>query len=115
MLIKSYFIHLYIALSFSVPPSFTSKPGNQSVTEGDETIFHCTATGNPTPKITWLKDGKTVASGDHYKFTANRNQSGKYWCSAENGLDVYINTSVYLDVQCKCKKERVRSYWKMSN
>ena len=90
-------------MSFPVPPSFTSKPGNQTVKEGDETTFHCTATGNPTPTITWLKDGKTVASGDPFEFTANRNQSGKYWCSAENGLDVYINSSVYLDVQCKYK------------
>ena len=90
-----------VALSFPVPPSFTSKPGNQNVKEGDETEFLCTATGNPNPTITWLKDGKTVASGDSFKFTASRNQSGKYWCSAENGLDVYINTSVYLDVQCK--------------
>ena len=90
-----------VVLSFSVPPSFKSKPSNQTVKEGDEAIFDCTARGNPTPKITWQKDGKPVASGDSYKFTANRNQSGQYWCSAENGLGLAINMSAYLDVQCK--------------
>ena len=31
----------------------------------------------------------------------NRNHSGEYWCTAENGLDVQINASAKLDVQCK--------------
>ena len=26
---------------------------------------------------------------------------GKYWCTAENGLDVTVNASAYLGVQCK--------------
>ena len=69
--------------------------------ENQDITFHCTATGNPTPKITWIKDGKTVAQGDSWSFTAKRNHSGKYWCSAENGLDMTANSSAYLDVQCK--------------
>ena len=80
---------------------FTSTPVNQTVREGDETTFHCIATGNPTPVITWLKDGKTVATGEAVTLTANRNDSGQYLCSAENGLGVNINASFDLDVQCK--------------
>ena len=90
-------------LFFSVPPSFTTIPINQTVNEDDQTIFHCAATGNPTPRITWYKDGIIVGEGDPLGFDTKRNDSGEYWCSAENGLDVYINTSVYLDVQCKWK------------
>ena len=85
---------------FAVPPSFTSKPVDQTVKEGDETTLHCTATGNPTPNITWIKDGMAVAFGETFKFSANRTKSGTYWCSVENGLNVAVNTSVSLDVQC---------------
>ena len=73
------------------------------MTEGDKATFHCNATGNPTPKITWIKDGKTVASGYTLNFETNRNQSGKYWCSADNGLDPPVNASASLDVQCENK------------
>ena len=63
--------------------------------------FHCTAPGNPTPKITWTKDGITVGLGERLSFEANRDHSGKYWCSAENGLDITVNASASLNVQCK--------------
>ena len=69
--------------------------------ENKQLTLHCTAIGNPTPKITWTKDGNTVAQGDTMSFKANRNHSGKYLCSAENGLDITVNASAYLDVQCK--------------
>ena len=91
---KHYFI-------IAVPPSFTIVPSDQTVKEGDETTFHCTATGNPTPKITWSKDGKTVASSDTLEFAANRNHSGEYWCSAQNGIKASVNASARLNVQCK--------------
>jgi len=81
--------------------SFSSTPVNQTVREGDKTTFHCTATGNPTPVITWQKDAKTVGSGETLTLTAKRNHSGHYLCSAENGLGVTINASADLDVQCK--------------
>ena len=97
---------LFLSL-VAVPPGFTATPVDQTVHENDEAIFHCTATGNPTPTITWLKDGKTVATGDTWRFSAKRNQSGKYWCSAENGFDVNINASVLLDVQCKFEKSLI--------
>ena len=89
-------------LSFvTVHMSFTTIPSDQTIREGDKTTFHCTATGNPIPKITWLKDGRTVATGNTLSFTANRSQSGRYWCLANNGLDLKINASALLDVQCK--------------
>lgn len=86
---------------FTVPPSLTTKPSDQTVTENQEVTFKCTATGNPTPTVKWVKDGKTVTEGDILRFKANRTHSGKYWCTAENGLSITVNTSAYLDVQCK--------------
>ena len=89
----------------SVPLSFASRPTNQTVIEGTNTTFHCTVTGNPTPTITWMKDGKFVAEGHTLSFETNRNDSGKYWCLATNGLGDTINTTVNLDVQCKFGRE----------
>lgn len=93
----------YDLSSVTVPVSFISTPVDQTVRAGDETTFHCTATGNPTPVITWIKDGKTMTSGETLTFTASRDHSGQYLCSAENGLGVNINASAHLEVQCKIK------------
>lgn len=84
-----------------VPPNLITTPSNITVVEGTTAKFHCNATGNPIPKITWLKDGKTVGEGSTLSFTADRNNSGKYLCLADNGLSSTVNATAYLDVQCK--------------
>ena len=95
-----------------VPPSFTKRPSNQTVVEGTNVTFLCTATGNPTPTVTWMKDGSSVAEGETLGFETSRNDSGKYWCLAKNGLGEAINTTVYLDVQCKFKKKQEKYFHK---
>ena len=95
-----------------VPPSFTTRPSNQTVVEGTNVTFLCTATGNPTPTVTWMKDGSSVAEGETLGFETSRNYSGKYWCLAKNGLGEAINTTVYLDVQCKFKKKQEKYFHK---
>ena len=87
--------------SYSVEPSLITTADNQTVIEGTKVTFYCNASGNPSPKITWSKDGKILTEGETLSFEANRNQSGEYWCSAENGLSVTVNASAHLDVQCK--------------
>ena len=42
-----------------------------------------------------------MTQGDQLIFETNRNQTGKYWCLAENGLNSTVNASASLDVQCK--------------
>ena len=84
-----------------VSSGFTTLPSDQTVMEGEEVTFYCAATGNPAPSITWTKDGNTLASGNTLKFTALKNDSGEYLCSAENGVELAINASAHLDVQCK--------------
>ncbi|RMX60524.1 hypothetical protein pdam_00001441, partial [Pocillopora damicornis] len=57
-----------------------AKPTDKIITEGKfVTSFHCVATGNPTLKITWTKDGKTVGEGDTLNFETNGTQSGEYY------------------------------------
>ena len=86
---------------FLVSPTLTTKPSTQRVIENEKVTFHCSATGNPTPNITWTKDGKIVGKGDTLSFVTDRNHSGEYWCSAENGLKTIANASAVLDVLCK--------------
>ena len=79
----------------------TLSPKDQTIMEGTTATFFCNATSDPTSKITWTKDGKTVGEGDTLSFVTERNQSGEYWCSADNGLTSTLNASVNLDVQCE--------------
>ena len=76
-------------------------PSDRTVLEGNTATFHCAAAGNPAPKITWMKDGKTVSQEQTLNIETHRNDSGKYWCLAENGLNSTVNASAMLDVQCK--------------
>ena len=42
-----------------------------------------------------------MTTGAKLSFEAFRNNSGQYWCSADNGLNSTANASAYLNVQCE--------------
>jgi hemicentin len=65
---------------------------------GDKLTIECTAKGHPTPKITWLRDGKVLSNKDGFEIKtdqttghsffiipqAHTKHSGKYECKIEN-------------------------------
>ena len=71
--------------------------------EGNPATFTCTADGNPTPRYTWLKDGKPVASKQTFSIgTVSYASAGMYVCVANNAIENGIKTnsaSAYLKVE----------------
>ncbi|KAL3871612.1 hypothetical protein ACJMK2_039603 [Sinanodonta woodiana] len=78
-------------------PEFTKRPANQRVIEGERAVFECMATGNPAPSMSWVKDfqKEILVTGLYYEVhdngtlvinAARVEDSGIYWCYAENIL-----------------------------
>ena len=45
-------------LLLTVKPKFKVRPVNTTVIEGQTTMIHCLATGEPTPTIQWDRNGR---------------------------------------------------------
>ena len=90
---------------------FEIKPKNETVNEGGNVTFQCNATSNPSPTLSWTKNGNAinqssnniVLSEDNQTLTINnvqRNDAGIYVCNATNNVNS-VSASAYLNVQCK--------------
>lgn len=55
--ITCYLIPLYISLFTEVAPQLVYKFIEQTMQPGPSVSLKCSATGNPTPQITWTLDG----------------------------------------------------------
>ena len=49
-------------MNSTVPPRVRAKPedGNIVVKKGTEVTLECSASGNPVPKVTWIRDVSMV-------------------------------------------------------
>ena len=92
---------------------FETKPKNETVNEGSNVTFLCNATSNPSPTLSWTKNGNLinqsfndiVLSQDSQTITINnvqREDAGIYVCNATNNVNS-VSASAYLNVQCKYK------------
>jgi len=95
---------LFVCCCPIVPAAMESSSSNTVVNEGSNVTLHCNATGNPTPKIIWRRNGISTVlhQGQNYIMNSiNRNQAGNYICSAWNGIGNKENTTITVTVHCK--------------
>jgi len=83
------------------PSMIESSPVNQVIVERSNVTLHCNATGNPTPNITWTKDGSSTVlyQGEAYSIVnIQRQAAGEYTCTAWNGVGERKNVSATVTV-----------------
>ena len=94
----------------TVRPQITERTADVTLEEGQGQVLKCTATGNPTPSITWKKDSVKLPPGDpssteHVITNAQRKDKGKYTCQASvvaGNLGPYTESySVQVTVRCE--------------
>lgn len=83
------------SLTVLVPPNFTNKPANVFAYVSYDIILECEAEGQPTPEITWYKNGDRVYPSDYFQMVGGTNlkifglmnsDEGIYQCFATNVL-----------------------------
>ncbi|XP_071963975.1 papilin-like isoform X2 [Antedon mediterranea] len=99
----------YIGCPDTEAPKFTSVPYDQKVLRGTALKLSCTVTGQPSPTITWYKDGRLAenlnnrrlevkASGVLSIFPTKEDDIGTYTCVADNGIGRQITHSLQVVV-----------------
>uniref|UniRef100_A0A4D5R9E2 Peroxidasin n=1 Tax=Scolopendra viridis TaxID=118503 RepID=A0A4D5R9E2_SCOVI len=81
-------------LKVQVPPTITTFPRNQTISEGRIVEFRCEAQGSPPPHLTWLKNGRSIVpttriivdlGGTHLRIgSIHKTDEGRYKCRAQN-------------------------------
>lgn len=72
------------------PPEIFVEPLFQTVIEGEKVVFHCNASGVPSPTIAWQKLGSHLTNDTLYQNglltmdSASSSDAGSYVCKAVN-------------------------------
>jgi len=93
-------------------PEITTHPQGVTPKEGNNVTVSCSAIGNPSPSITWTKNGSIISTAADSRITfgadnktltitnVSRADSGQYKCVASNGLGKATSSAATMDVQC---------------
>ncbi|XP_071965528.1 peroxidasin homolog isoform X2 [Antedon mediterranea] len=89
-----------------IPPTFEVTPSDLTIVTGGTVELLCSAQGEPTPVITWSKDGVQITPSAKFLISNNhklvitdvgRVDEGRYDCAARNSIG-YASTSMELKV-----------------
>ncbi|XP_041373655.1 protein amalgam-like isoform X2 [Gigantopelta aegis] len=94
-------------IDVTIPPEVTlsNNTGEIEATLGDDITFHCSATGKPTPNITWSRRDMDLPDGTEYVMSdvitlsdLKYNHGGIYQCTAYNGVGEPDQDGIKLNV-----------------
>lgn len=105
-------------IQLNYPPDISDEESSTDTTihEGRNTTLHCSAKGNPTPRIFWRRDDgiaitvrneEKISSVDIFNGSSlklvnvRRDQMSAYLCIAVNGVEPAISKRIFLRVQCE--------------
>lgn len=106
-------------IQLQYPPDISDEESSTDMTihEGRNATLHCSARGNPTPRIFWRRDDGvaiTLDRGEEIESSADtvngsslklvnvgRDQMSAYLCIAVNGVEPAISKRIFLRVQCE--------------
>ncbi|XP_031632888.1 limbic system-associated membrane protein isoform X2 [Contarinia nasturtii] len=90
-----------------VPPRIhhVSSGGHRQVKKGESVRIECSASGNPSPNITWTRKFENLPNGDEKLSSSvllienmDRHKGGTYICTANNGVGQAASAQVVLHV-----------------
>ena len=96
-----------------VQPEITAHPLSTVIIDEGDLLLTCNATGNPTPSISWTKDGSLINASRDPRISiteqntklritnVSRADDGQYRCVASNGLGNATSNPATVDVRCK--------------
>ncbi|XP_043603055.1 basement membrane-specific heparan sulfate proteoglycan core protein isoform X21 [Bombus pyrosoma] len=89
-----------VTLTVGVPPRVIVEPSSLQVMEGEPAEFRCEATGNPPPRVEWIRvygpmsPGVVVNNGILLLRSASRYDAAEYKCVARNNVGMDERTVI---------------------
>ena len=108
-------IKIFLFVEFPVAPEISQPPMNATKVEGEDVVFSCSVDGNPSPVVTWTKNGEelnvaansrinVLSTHNNHSLTitnVNRSDAGQYTCVASNSVSSSTSSAATLTVQCE--------------